>query len=85
MTKKKLTKEQKAKMLQNAISIAKGEKDETSDMSYVQAWQHLVDTGEVWELESWMVRAVSRMLSDGTLRPQKIEEEPKPQDTEEEE
>jgi hypothetical protein len=85
MTKKKLTKEQKAKMLQNAISIAKGEKDETSDMSYVQAWQHLVDTGEVWELESWMVRAVSRMLSDGTLRPQKTEEEPKPQDTEEEE
>ena len=62
MTKKKLTKEQKAKMLQNAISIAKGEKDETSDMSYVQAWQHLVDTGEVWELESWMVSPRARFL-----------------------
>ena len=69
MTKKKLTKKQQAEMLYNATMIAEGAMDETNDMSYIQAWQHLVDTGVVWELQGWFQRAVTRMLSEGTLNP----------------
>jgi hypothetical protein len=75
MTKKKLTKKQKQQMLYNATMIAEGAMDETSEMSYIQAWQHLVDTGVVWELQGFFGRAAHRMLSDGTLQPAPIEEE----------
>ena len=69
MTKKKLTKKQRAEMLYNATMIAEGAMDETNDMSYIQAWQHLVDTGVVWELQGFFGRAAHRMLSEGTLDP----------------
>ena len=75
MTKKKLTKKQQAEMLYNATMIAEGAMDETSDMSYVQAWQWLVDTGAVWKLQGWMGRAAFRMISDGSIEPAPIEEE----------
>ena len=76
MTKKKLTKKQKQQMLYNATMIAEGAMDETSEMSYIQAWQHLVDTGEVWELQGFFGRAAHRMLSEGTLQPAPIKDEP---------
>ena len=75
MTKKKLTKKQQAEMLYNATMIAEGAMDETSEMSYIQAWQHLVDTGVVWELQGFFGRAAHRMLSEGTLQPAPLEEE----------
>lgn len=75
MTKKKLTKKQKQQMLYNATMIAEGAMDETNDMSYIQAWQHLVDTGVVWELQGFFGRAAHRMLSEGTLQPAPVEEE----------
>jgi len=75
MTKKKLTKKQKQQMLYNATMIAEGAMDETSEMSYIQAWQHLVDTGVVWELQGFFGRAAHRMLSEGTLQPAPVEEE----------
>ena len=76
MTKKKLTKKQKQQMLYNATMIAEGAMDETSEMSYIQAWQHLVDTGVVWELQGFFGRAAHRMLSEGTLQPAPIKDEP---------
>ena len=69
MTHKKLTKKQKKAMLLDAVLIAEGEKDPTPDMSYLQAWQFLVDTGEVWKLQGWFGRAAARMISDGSLDP----------------
>ena len=75
MTKKKLTKKQKQQMLYNATMIAEGAMDETSEMSYIQAWQWLVDTGEVWKLQGFFARSVTRMLSDGTLQPAPIKDE----------
>ncbi len=75
MTKKKLTKKQKQQMLYNATMIAEGAMDETSEMSYIQAWQHLVDTGVVWELQGFFGRAAHRMLSEGTLQPAPVEDE----------
>ena len=62
-------------MLYNATMIAEGAMDETSEMSYIQAWQHLVDTGVVWELQGFFGRAAHRMLSEGTLQPAPVEEE----------
>ena len=75
MTKKKLTKKQKAEMLYNATMIAEGAMDETSEMSYIQAWQFLVDTGEVWKLQGWFGRAAFRMISDGSLDPAPVTDE----------
>ena len=69
MNSKKLTKKQKKAMLLDAVLIAEGEKDPTPDMSYIQAWQFLVDTGEVWKLQGWMGRAAFRMISQGTIDP----------------
>ena len=72
---KQLTKKQKKAMLFDAVLIAEGEKDPTPSMSYVDAWQFLVDTGEVWKLQGWFGRAAARMISQGTIDPAPIEEE----------
>jgi len=76
MTDKKLTKAQKKKMLLDAVLIAESVQEPTPDMSYVQAWQYLVDTGEVWKLQGWFGRAAMHMISDGTLAPPPIKDEP---------
>lgn len=75
MTDKKLTKAQKKKMLLDAILIAEGAQDPTPTMSYVDAWQHLVDTGECWKLQGFFARSVTRMISDGTLIPPNPDED----------
>ena len=75
MSNKKLTKKQKAEMLNNAILIAEGAMEPTATMSYVQAWQHLVDTGMAWELQGWFHRAAARMIAEGTLDPAPISQE----------
>ena len=75
MTQQKLTKKQKKEMLFNATMIAEGAMEPTPTMSYVQAWQHLVDTGMVWQLQGWFGRAAARMISQGTIDPAPIEEE----------
>ena len=76
MTDKKLTKAQKKKMLLDAVLIAEGVQEPTPDMSYVDAWQYLVDTGECWKLQGWFGRAAMHMISDGTLTPPPIKDEP---------
>ena len=72
---KKLTKKQKKAMLLDAVLIAEGAEEPTPTMSYVQAWQHLVNTGEVWKLQGWFGRAAIRMISQGTIDPAPVEEE----------
>lgn len=72
---KQLTKKQKKQMLLDAVLIAEGEKDPTPTMSYVDAWQHLVNTGEVWKLQGWFGRAAMRMISQGTIDPAPVTDE----------
>ena len=76
MTNKKPTKKQQKAMLYDAVMIAEGAQEPTPEMSYVQAWQYLVDTGACWTLQGWFGRAAMRMISDGTLTPPPIKEEP---------
>jgi len=84
MANKKLTKKQKQQMLFDAIMIAEGAQDPTPQMSYIQAWQHLVDTGEVWKLQGFFQRAAMRMIADGTIVPP-LNDDEKPQDNGDEE
>ena len=64
---KQLTKKQKKEMLLKAVLIAEGEMEPTATMSYIDAWQHLVNTGEVWKLQGWFGRAAARMISQLSL------------------
>ena len=74
---KKLTKKQKKEMLMNAIMIAEGAEEPTEEMGYIDAWQHLVNTGVVWELQGWFGRSAMRMISDGVITPvANVEENP---------
>ena len=66
---KKLTKKQKKEMLMNAIMIAEGAEEPTEKMGYIDAWQHLVDTGVVWELQGFFGRTAMRLISDGLVTP----------------
>ena len=79
MTNKKLTKKQKQQMLLDAVLIAEGEKEPTPQMSYIQAWQYLLTTGEVWNLQGFFQRAAMRMIADGTIVPP-LNDDEKPQD-----
>ena len=80
---KQLTKKQKKQMLLDAVLIAEGEKDPTPTMSYVDAWQHLVNTGEVWKLQGWFGRAAFRMISQGTIDPAPVTDEETPNNEDE--
>tara|TARA_Y100001963_G_C6727490_1_gene422190 strand:- start:523 stop:702 length:180 start_codon:yes stop_codon:yes gene_type:complete len=50
-----------------AIMIAEGVK-EVSKKVYVQAWQHLIDTGVCWKLQGWFGREANRMIDDGECK-----------------
>lgn len=41
------------------------ENGECSKEEYVKAWQKLIDTGIVWELQGWFGRGAIRMIEDG--------------------
>ena len=56
-------------MLMNAIMIAEGAEEPTEKMGYIDAWQHLVDTGEVWKLQGFFHRTAMRLISDGLITP----------------
>ena len=66
---KKLTKKQQREKLFKATMIAEGAEEPTEEMGYIDAWQHLVNTGEVWKLQGWFGRSAMRMISDGTITP----------------
>lgn len=83
MTNKKPTKKQLKAMLFDAVMIAEGEKEPTPEMSYIQAWQFLVDTGEVWKLQGWFGRAAFRMISDGSLDPAPVTDDETPNNEDE--
>tara|TARA_Y100000034_G_scaffold124723_1_gene173298 strand:- start:266 stop:517 length:252 start_codon:yes stop_codon:yes gene_type:complete len=48
-----------------ATMIAEGEQEPESDEQYIQAWQHLIDTGLAWSLQGFFGRTASTMIQQG--------------------
>lgn len=51
----------------NAVGIAEGFVQAESENEYIQAWQHLLDTGYVWQLQGWFGRTAMQMVEAGIL------------------
>tara|TARA_Y100001963_G_scaffold92422_1_gene127226 strand:- start:1456 stop:1677 length:222 start_codon:yes stop_codon:yes gene_type:complete len=52
-----------------AIGIAEGFIECTKDAEYFAAWQHLIDTGLVWELQGWFGRRAQELIRHGACTP----------------
>ena len=48
-----------------ATMIAEGEQEPESDEQYIQAWQHLIDTGLALTLQGFFGRTASAMIQNG--------------------
>ena len=48
-----------------ATMIAEGAQEPDSDEQYIQAWQHLIDTGLAWSLQGFFGRTASSMIQQG--------------------
>jgi len=49
----------------DAIGIAEGFIDCNDDVKFIEAWQHLIDTGLAWRLQGWFGRQAVAMIEDG--------------------
>ena len=47
-----------------ATMIAEGV-DEADEETRIEAWQHLIDTGIVWDLQGWFGRQAQHMIDEG--------------------
>ena len=50
-----------------ATMIAEGVQDAASEEQYVEAWQHLHDTGLAYQLQGWFGRSAVYMLQEGII------------------
>ena len=49
----------------NAVGIAEGFVEPESEDQIVEAWQTLIDTGLVWQLQGWFGRQAQRLIDEG--------------------
>ena len=52
---------------QRAIEIIEGVFDPKNEQEVVNAWQHLSDTGVVWELQGWYGRIARDLIEEGII------------------
>ena len=57
-----------------AIAIAEGFVDADNEEKYVEAWQHLLDTGLVWSLQGWFGRTAVAMIEAGQIIVKEVDE-----------
>lgn len=50
-----------------AMMIAEGAEEAESEDQYIQAWQHLVDTGLAWSLQGFFGRTAAAMIEEGYI------------------
>ena len=48
-----------------AIDIAEGIRDALDEAEYIAAWQQLIDTGLVWNLQGWFGRTAMHLIEQG--------------------
>lgn len=53
-----------------AIDIIEGI-DDSSFEEQLKAWQALVDTGLVWQLQGWYGRTANQLIEEGLIEPAK--------------
>ena len=51
----------------SAILICEGVRQPQDEQEYIEAWQTLLDTGAVWNMQGWYQRTVTDMLNQGLL------------------
>jgi hypothetical protein len=49
----------------DAVGIAEGFVEPESEDQIVEAWQTLIDTGLVWQLQGWFGRQAQRLIDEG--------------------
>jgi len=48
-----------------ATMIAEGVLEPDYPDQYIEAWQHLIDTGLAWSLQGWFGRVAKNLIADG--------------------
>jgi hypothetical protein len=49
----------------NAVGIAEGFIEAESEDQIIEAWQTLIDTGLVWQLQGWFGRRALHLIEEG--------------------
>ena len=52
----------------NAVGIAEGFVEASSEEEVIEAWQHLVDTGLAWQLQGTFGRTAIDMIENGIIK-----------------
>ena len=52
-----------------ATGLAEGFIEAESEEQVIEAWQHLIDTGFVWQLQGWFGRTANALIEDGVCLP----------------
>lgn len=51
----------------NAVMIAEGVQEPESESQYLEAWQHLVNTGMAWKLQGFFGRTAQQLIDAGHI------------------
>jgi len=50
-----------------ATMLAEGVEEPVDNEQYLEAWQHLVDTGLAWRLQGWFGRTANDLIDNGDI------------------
>jgi len=50
-----------------AVGIAEGFEECESEEQWLEAWQHLVNTGLAWQLQGWFGRSAQHLIDEGRI------------------
>ena len=51
-----------------AVMIAEGIEEVDSEEEYIEAWQHLINTGLAWNLQGWFGRNAKSLINNGICK-----------------